>query len=306
MTKARVSIIILTYNSQRHMPALFASLAKLIYPDVEVIVVDNASTDGTVDWLQHQTVRPVDQLIVNKTNVWFAQGNNQGIKVATGEYIYICNDDIILTPTSITRLVERMQQDTHCAMVGGKMLKLIDGQPSKIFDSAGLILKRSGRAVNRGEQVADTGQYDSAEEVFGITGAGMLLRRSAITSECFDSDFVAYKEDVDLSWRLHRTGYTVWYEPTAVIYHARSIQQTTLAGRGQKSALIRAMSYRNHIWLLFKNLSLFDWLKRLPWLLPYECVKLGYVLIFEWSTLRMFPTMFRLLPKMIKKRQLAL
>ncbi len=307
-----VSIIVLTYNSARHLPALFASIAAQSYPAIELIVVDNASTDQTVSWLQTQTVRKIDQLILNAKNVWFDEANNQGIKAAHGELVYICNDDIVLDAQCLQKLVQRIQQSEQIGLVGGKMLKLIDGQPSTIIDSAGLVLRRSGQAINRGEQEVDTGQYQQAERIFGITGAGMLLRRNALEQVkhrssdylggYFDEDFVAYKEDVDLSWRLQRAGWEVWYDPDALIYHARSIQHTTLQGRQQKSPLIRAMSYRNHWWTLVKNLSAAEWLKRLPWLLPYECAKLGYALVCEWSTLRIIPQTIAGFPRMLRKR----
>lgn len=299
MTQPTVSIVILTYNSARHLPALFQSIREQTYQGLEVVVVDNASTDGTVLWLQQQTILPTIQLICNDNNVWFAQGNNQGIARAGGDYIYVCNDDIILAATTLERLVRRMQHNKRIGLVGGKMLKLIDGKRSQVIDSAGIIMYRSGRAVNRGEQEADTGQYNRTEEVFAITGAGMLLRRIALDRvkhgliEYFDNDFVAYKEDIDLSWRLQRAGYTVWYEPSAVIYHARTIQQTTLAGRPDKSSLIRAISYRNHLWMLCKNLTGTELLKRLPWLLPYECAKLVYACLWERSTIRLFPQTLR-------------
>ncbi len=307
MTQPIVSLVVLSYNSARHLPALFASIRAQTYQPLEVIVVDNASTDGTVTWLTQQQIVSDVKLILNEKNVWFAQGNNQGIQQATGEFIYICNDDIVLTSTAIERLVQRMNQDSSIGLVGGKILKLIEGKPSQVIDSAGIILHRSGRAENRGEQEADTGQYNTAEPIFGITGAGMLLRRSALervkhgTSEYFDTDFVAYKEDIDLSWRLRRSGLTVWYEPTAVVYHARTIQRTSLVNRHDTSKLIRAMSYRNHLWLLFKNLTAADLIKRLPWLLPYECAKLAYACLGEWSTLRILPQALRGYATMRKK-----
>lgn len=308
MTAAKVSIVILTYNSERHLPVLLHSIREQTYQPLEVIVVDNASQDGTVHWLEQQTVLPGVQLIRNLHNDWFARGNNIGIAAAHGDYIYICNDDIMLTTTAIERLVRRLEQSERTALVGGKMLKLIKGKPSHVIDSAGLVMYRSGRTINRGEQEADTGQYDLPAAVFGITGAGMLLRRSALDTiqhqpgEWFDNDFVAYKEDIDLSWRLHTAGYDVWYEPSVIIYHARTIQQTSLASRSDQSSLIRALSYRNHIWLLCKNLTALELVKRLPWLLSYECVKLAYACLCEWSTLRILPQTVAGIPGMLRKR----
>ncbi|EKD78570.1 MAG: hypothetical protein ACD_41C00320G0001, partial [uncultured bacterium] len=95
MTQPIVSLVVLSYNSARHLPALFASIRAQTYQPLEVIVVDNASTDGTVTWLTQQQIVSDVKLILNEKNVWFAQGNNQGIQQATGEFIYICNDDIV-------------------------------------------------------------------------------------------------------------------------------------------------------------------------------------------------------------------
>jgi GT2 family glycosyltransferase len=303
-----VSIIILTYNSRRHLPALLQSIADQTYPAIELIVVDNASGDDTVAYVRSQTIRNIDQLIANPTNDWFARGNNIGMQASRGEYIYICNDDVVLAPDCIARLVAVLERTGQCAMIGPKVLKLIDGKPAAVFDSAGLMQYRSGRVVNRGENTADTGQYNQPQSVFGITGAAMLLRRSALEraryeQEYFDEDFVAYKEDVDLSWRLQRLGYSVLYEPTAIAYHARSMQQHSLRQRQQTRATIRAYSYRNHGWTLIKNLTWSELCKRSVWLIPYECAKLAYVFVREWSTVAILPQCLRGAPRMWRKRR---
>lgn len=305
---AVVSCIILTYNSRRHLERLLQSLHSQTYQFLEVMVVDNASSDDTVTYLREQKIRPLDQLICNPTNDWFAKGNNIGIHQAHGEYIYICNDDIAFTPTYFERLVAYAEQHPECGLMGGKLLKLKDGQPAQIFDSAGLQRYRSGKVINRGENEVDRGQFDTAETVFGITGAGMLLRRTVLEkiryqNEYFDEDFIAYKEDIDLSWRIRRAGYTVWYEPTAVAYHARTVQQHSWRERRLTREVIRAYSYRNHMWTLVKNLTGREFLVTLPWLLPYECAKLGYIMFAEWSTVRHLPELVHGLPRMWRKRQ---
>ncbi len=303
-----LSIIVLTYNSRRHLKPLLESIAKQTYQPIELIVVDNASSDDTVAYLREQKVRPVDQLIVNSTNEWFAAGNNRGIRQAKGDYLYICNDDIVLTKQYCQTLVEVLEDKPECAMVGGKLLKLSFGIMTSQIDSAGLVRLRSGQVINRGENLADRGQYNKAEEIFGITGAGMLLRRSALEKikyhdEYFDEDFVAYKEDIDLSWRLRRAGFTIWYEPQAVGYHARSMRRLSLSHRKNTSAVIRGYSYRNHWWTLFKNLSLVEAVRQSPWLLPYEFSKFVYLVFAEWSTLRYCPQILRGLPRMLAKRK---
>lgn len=307
----RVSIIILTYNSLEHLPDLFQSIAVQTHPDIELIVIDNASQDGTVAWLKQQTMLKLDHLVCNPTNVWFAKGSNQGIILASGEFILLCNDDVILEAKYIAKLVLRMHKDAQCGLAGGKILKLTKTNGQSIVDSAGLESAWSGRVVNRGENRPDIGQFDQPEEVFGITGAVMLLRRSALESiryqdkthdEYIDEDFVAYKDDVDVSWRLERAGYTIWYEPAAVAHHARTIQQTDLAQRHIKPSIIRAYSYRNHIWLLVKNLSFTDFILRAPWMLPYEFAKFLYICVAEWSTVKIIPQLISKLPTIWRKR----
>lgn len=306
---ALVSCIILTYNSRSHLPTLLQSIRDQKYPRIEVIVVDNASSDDTISYLKTQQILPIDQLICNSTNEWFARGNNRGIHNAHGEYIFVCNDDVVLTPTFLEILAQYLDSHPTCGMIGGKLLKLHGSEyrGEQLIDSAGLMRHRSYRMVNRGEQVVDHGQYDRAEEVFGITGAAMLLRREALeavryNNEYFDEDFIAYKEDCDLSWRIRRLGFTIWYEPKAVAYHARSVQQRSLQGRKNISQIVRAYSYRNHLWMLIKNIRVGEFFISIPWILPYECGKLAYILVAEWSTLRTVSTILHGIQRMIAKR----
>ncbi|MDP3971190.1 MAG: glycosyltransferase family 2 protein [bacterium] len=302
-----VSIIVLSYNSKKHLPALFTSLAAQTYSDIEIIVVDNDSQDGTVEWIEGQSILQPTNLIANKTNEWYAKGNNQGIKVAKGDYVIFCNDDVVLKNNHVELLVEVFKKQPDAGMVGGKLLKLTKQDDQSIVDSAGLIMERSRNVLNRGENDIDKGQYDLMEEVFGITGALMMVSRHAIESvkygdNFFDADFIAYKEDVDASWRMHRAGFQVWYQPQAVAYHARTIQKTSLASRSNKPAIIRGYSYRNHIWTLIKNEDLKSFILDSWAIIPYEFVKLFYVLIREWSTLSYILETIKGIPKMRAKR----
>ncbi len=311
-----ISVIILSYNSRHHLPALFRSLATQTYQSIEYIVVDNASADGTVDWIRQQTILPITKLVANQTNDWFAKGNNKGIKVAGGEYIMFCNDDIVLDPDCIMHLMRTMVTDSAIGLIGGKLLKLTPAEVEKgelltiderMIDSAGIELHRSRRASNRGENDIDTGQYNSPQEIFGITGALMLASRTAIQkiqyeNEFFDEDFIAYKEDVDVSWRMHRAGFKVYYEPTAVAYHARTVQNAALASRKTVSQIIRAYSYRNHLWMIYKNSSVLELLQHSVWILPYEVCKFTYILVTEWATLKQLPVIIHGLARMKRKR----
>ena len=303
----QVSIIVLAYNSREHLPALFESLAAQTYPNIQVVVVDNASSDETLAWVQRQDILKVD-ILANETNDWYAKGNNAGIQLCTGEYIVFCNDDVALEPTCIAEMVQVFTEKPQAGMVGGKLLKMhTDDSGKHIIDSAGLVMHRSRKVVNRGENLPDTGQFETYQKMFGITGALMMISRSAYTTvsidgECFDNDYVAYKEDVDLSWRMWRHGLEVWYQPQAVAYHARSIQQASLAERTTKPEIIRAYSYRNHIWTLLKNERLTSFVKDAWAIVPYEIAKLLYILFREPKLLRTLSQIMRGIPTMRRKR----
>lgn len=296
--KLLVSIIILTYNSQRHLPALFTSLAKQTYQPLEIIVVDNASHDTTVLWIQEQTILKIKHLIANTTNDWYCKGNNAGIAVATGEYILFCNDDVTLEPNFVERLVQTMQTDETIGMVGGKLLRLTKRDSYPILDTAGLTMYRSRRVVNRGENEVDQGQYNTTEEVFGISGAVMMVSKKAITlvqhnNQFFDEDFIAYKDDVDVSWRMRLAGFKIMYVHNAVGYHARSIQHGTLDQRLVKPEIIRGYSYRNHLWTVIKNETGKTFFSACPWIIVYELSKFLYLLVREPSTLRYLSQVFK-------------
>lgn len=290
MQNPLVSIIILTYNSQRHLQTLFTSLAKQTYQPIEIIVVDNASQDTTVNWIQQQTILKIDQLIANTTNDWYCKGNNAGIRVAKGEYILFCNDDVALEPTFVQHLVKTMVADATIGMAGGKLLKLTKSSEQPIIDTAGLIVYRSRRVINRGENEIDQGQYNETKQVFGISGAVMMVSRKAISlvqnkGQFFDEDYVAYKDDMDVSWRMHLAGLKIVYVHNAVGYHARTIQHSTLGQRTTKPQIIRGYSYRNHLWTLIKNETWSTFLLAAPWIITYELSKFAYLLIRERATL---------------------
>lgn len=316
MNPPLVSFIILSYNSRKHLPALFESLAKQSYQSIEYIIVDNASSDETIEWINHQSIIPITKCIANTTNEWFAKGNNHGVRFAQGEFIVFCNDDMILDPECISRLMKTMLADTTIGLIGAKLLKLTSEEVEKgelmeiadrTIDSAGILLHRSYRANNRGENEIDRGQYNTPQEIFGITGALMLVSRKAFKAiqydnEFFDEDFIAYKEDVDVSWRMHRAGFTVYYQPEALAFHARTVQNVALVNRKNTTEIVRAYSYRNHLWTIYKNSSLPELLRYSLWIVPYEICKFVYILIAEWTSLKQLPTIIKGLARMKRKR----
>lgn len=332
MAYPNVSIHIATWNSMRFLPELLASIMGQTYRDFNVLVIDNASTDGVEAFLKKQY--PEVAFIRNARNLGLCAAHNQGIRYATlhwpqtqlaGRFILLANPDAILTPTFLEELMSATQAHPEVASFGGKLLRAFgENVGDEVFkevvrsdriDSVGLNPHRNRTVTDRGAGELDRGQYEEQENVFGISGALALYRASALEEirfgdEVLDQDFFAYKEDVDLAWRLQHAGWDALYIPSAVAYHYRGVYGPQMSGlwkyvrphRG-KSSLRNFFSTRNHWLLLLKNLKVVNFLFCFPWVLTYEFGRLMYVLVFERSGWRAFRQTVSLLPRMWKKRQ---
>jgi GT2 family glycosyltransferase len=183
--------------------------------ELEIIVVDNASTDGSVRWLErhHGDVR----LLKLDCNQGFAGGNNAGLKIARGEFIAFLNNDAIADARWLEFLVGAVECDSR---LGGVASKILFRSSPGVINSAGIVLYRDGRGGDRGLGEADNARFQERAEVFGPCGAGMLLRRQLIEEVGgFDERFFLYYEDLDLAWRARLRGWRFTYEPRAVAYH---------------------------------------------------------------------------------------
>ena len=307
--------------------------------DFSVTVVDNASTDGVIDYLRQH--HPEVVILRNARNLGFARAHNQAIALArarwskrfhginheTGDqYVLVTNPDLILESDFLECLVAAADTHPESGSVGGKLLKivaeragdvLVAPRQTNIIDSTGLKIGRSRRVVERGAGEEDQGQY-SGGRVFGISGALALYRVSALDDvrfddEYFDDDFFAYKEDIDLAWRLQLRGWQAWYDPRAVAYHYRaaagSVRRTPLVAlreRHKKSAFVNFLSTRNHLLLLWKNDDWSNRFRHLLWIVPYELGRLLLVIFTEPRTFTAYLSALRLLPRMREKRAYSL
>ncbi|MDX1613304.1 MAG: glycosyltransferase family 2 protein [Candidatus Promineifilaceae bacterium] len=211
-----VSILILNYNSMTHLQTNLDSVFALDYPAdrMEIILVDNDSTDGSVAWVAEQY--PPVKIVQNKQNLGFAAGNNAGAAAATGEWLAILNPDTRVRPDWLQELVRPTQQDPAVTSVASKMLNW-DGTAVDFGDAA-INFMSWGNQPGIGEP--DLGQFQRPKPLLFACGGAMLIRRSVFLEvEGFDPDFFAYFEDVDLGWRLWLLGYRIVYAPQAVVYH---------------------------------------------------------------------------------------
>lgn len=291
-----ISIIILNFNGKRYMEKCIMSVAAQTYRDFEVIVVDNASVDGSVEYLESHF--PWVRIVRNSENLGFAGGTNSGIKQAQGEYILTLNNDTQIDKRFLECLVGPMQSNKSVGMCASKML-FPDGR----INSTGICISRSGAAWDRGMSEPDEGQYDSPEDVFGpCAGAALYRKRMLDDIGLFDEDFFLYMEDVDLAFRGRLAGWRCAYVPQAKVYHIHG----GTAGFG--SDLSVYYGNRNVIWYTVKNLPTGILLTSLPWIIVRNLAVVPYYALRGQGRviLKSKIDAVRGLPAILKKRGLVM
>src|ERR1700684_3150016 len=253
-----VSVTLVTYNSGRFIKRCLESVLEQKYPNLEVIIVDNASTDGTVDLLEQFS--DTCQIHYNDENIGFAAAQNQAIGLSSGEWVLTLNPDVLLLPNFIQSLVDAGQIDPKVGSVCGKLLTILanfDLPDRQLVDSTGIYFTPMLRHLDRGSQEVDNGHYLNFEYVFGATAAAALYRRQmiddiSILGEFFDPDFFVYREDADVAWRAQLMGWRCIYTPLARGYHVRNVLP------GNRRALppeINMHSVKNRFLMRIKNIS---------------------------------------------------
>lgn len=302
----KVSVIVLLYNGQKYLPACLEAVKNQTFKDLEVLIIDNASKESSAQWLKNNY--PEFILLEQKENLGYCRGNNLGIRKSHGEYVLCLNQDIILEPNFIAELTNFMDSHPKVGATTGRLNRwdFENNQKTDQIDSLGLKIFKTGRVVDWGQWEKDFIIPTTPTEVFGVSGAAPFYRRSALEdikfqADYFDSDFFAYKEDVDLACRLRWRGWRAYLVPQAVGYHDRSVSQNTnlLKNRRQKSQFANYHSCRNHLFYLLKN-----WPLHLIFpMLFYESTKLFYILFFEPKTLIAFLDFVVKSVKMLAKRR---
>jgi GT2 family glycosyltransferase len=247
-----------TYNSEAVLAPCLESVAALDYRPLEVIIVDNASADGTTEILRR--FEPGFRVIFNQENRGFAGGQNQAINAAQGDWVLSLNPDVLLPPNFVSELVRVGEQNPAVGSLTGKLLRWQPQEASpcsQVIDSTGIHFLRNLRHLDRGSEELDHGQYENCEYVFGATGAAALYRRQmvedvSLDGQFFDEDFFAYREDADLSWRAQLMGWQCLYVPTAVAWHVRRVTPERFH---QLPLAINWHSVKNRFLMRAKNIS---------------------------------------------------
>jgi GT2 family glycosyltransferase len=288
-----VSVVILNFNGRRYLEACLSSMAAQTYRDFEVIVVDNASQDGSAEYLETQF--PWVKVIKNRANLGFAGGSNEGIRHACGDLILTLNNDTRAESRLIEYLIRPMLSDKRVGACAAKML-LPDGR----INSAGICISRSGAAWDRGMFEPDRGQYDYQHEVFGACAGAALYRKEMLDEiGLFDEDFFLYLEDVDLAFRAKLAGWKCIYVPEAVVYHHHG----GTAGFGSDLAIYYVN--RNVIWYAVKGFPTGLLLVFLPWMVGRNLAVIPYYALRGKGMIILRSKLDALLglPRMLKKRK---
>lgn len=250
-TEPFCSVIIVTYNGRNLLERFLPSVEKLDYQNYEVIIVDNASTDGSRTFIKSDY--PHFGLVRSAKNFGTAEGSNLGLPHAKGEYILWLSNDMELDPSLLRWLVETAESSPEIGICTCKMRRITaKGKKLNIIDSVGGDLDILGFPSARGINEPDKGQLDKTSEVFFSFGGAMLIKREVINKiGAYDPTFFTLADDIDLCWRAHLIGYKVVAQPKAVLYHRVSATLGTIFGRSKK----RYMSERNTFRMLLKNYS---------------------------------------------------
>lgn len=283
MSKPCVSVIVLNYNGLKNnfLPNCIASLNNQTYENIQIIVVDNFSTDTSIEYIK-QTY-PHITLIQNQENVGFCRGNNIGYYHAIGDYILFANNDTIFYNDTIANLIEGIQIRDDIGMISPKIIRPVKEESDQVvLDSAGLMLKRDFMLRDRGFGEFDREEFNQPTYIFAPCGAAAFYKRETLESiiedgMVWDENFYAYYEDGDLAWRAHRNGWKCVYYPTAVIIHYRG--GSSDHNFFSKPLQFKVHTIKNRYLMIVKNASLRQIIIHSPILFYRELLIWGYLLL---------------------------
>jgi hypothetical protein len=224
MSEPRVFIILVNWNGKAVTLDCLDSLATISYKSFRIVVVDNASTDGSVQAIRE---RHGDDVIVleQRENLRFAGGNNIGIKYALeqgAKMLCLLNNDTTVDSEFLSHLVNRIEANDKIGMVAPKIY--YHDEPHRIWFAGGEISMWTGTMKHTGIRENDNGQHDVSREIDYSTGCCILTRREVVEKVgMFDESFFMYGEDADWSMRVRRAGYSIVYEPKARVWHKLSV-----------------------------------------------------------------------------------
>ena len=307
----KLTVHLVAWNGEKYISHLFESLKKQTYTDWKLVILDNGSTDNTLEKIKKEIQDfPVEvDLIKGKDNMGFAGGHNNLISnfgLQISDYVLLLNQDMYLDPDCIEKMVQFMDEHKDAAVVSPRLMRwnFENKKFTNKIDTLGLKVMRSRRVIEKytGKDWDDKKSkmelshrtQGEAMEVFGVSGAFPMFRKSVIDKTgLFDELYFLYKEDVDLAYRLRIAGYKAFVLLDTVAYHDRSAEGLEKIGdsiavknKTKQSEWVKYHSYKNHLMTLYKNEFWQNFLLDVILIKWYELKKFGYFLLFDRSVLK--------------------
>jgi GT2 family glycosyltransferase len=302
-------VAIATFNSERYIRRCLDAVLDQQGVALEVIVLDNASTDGTRKILKDFKGR-IRKLLCSR-NLGFAEGQNRAIEASTAEWVLTLNPDVLLEPGFIRTLVDAGESDPGAGAVCGKLLSIGPGFepfPEPRIDSTGIYFTPSMRHFDRGWHHPESEYSEGMEYVFGASAAAALFRRRMIEDvqvegSFFDPDFFVYREDADVAWRAQLLGWRCIYTPAATAWHVRT---ATPGNRRSVPAVVNMHSVKNRFLMRIKNTT--AGVGRRCWLpmTARDLVVFGGSILWEPSSLKAFWRLCQCLPRALRQRRIIM
>lgn len=298
------AIVILNWNGLPHLQRFLGSVVDNSPREAEVIVADNGSSDGSIEWIE-QNFEGVRVIRLDQ-NYGYAGGYNKALEQVDADIFVLLNSDVETPQGWLEPLVEELEADAKIAALAPKIRSLEEPDKFEYAGAAGGYMDFLGYPFCRGRIMQsleqDKGQYNSSKQVFWASGACMVVRSDVFRQVGgFDADFFAHMEEIDLCWRMQSLGYKIISSPKSAVYH---LGGGTLA---QDSPRKLYLNYRNNLSMLYKNYRKFDMILALAIRFGFDLASLLVFLIqgkkdFAEALFQAYRDFRKALPELRKKR----
>ncbi|MEM2191863.1 MAG: glycosyltransferase family 2 protein [Archaeoglobaceae archaeon] len=289
----RTSFIVVNYNGEKTIEKCINSILNQSIKNFELLVIDNASKDKSIEYLQEMAKNGQLELIKNRENLGYIKAVNFGIETTNSEFIALINNDAFIKEDWLEQMLLASKDET-AGIFASKIL-----YPNGLINSAGHVIYRGFAVMERGWFEKDSGQYDDEVYVAGACGAAAFYRRKLFEDiGLFDEDYFMYNEDVDLSLRALLFGWKIRYVPKAVAYHLHS------ASTGFMSDFSVYYNSRNWVWSILKNVPTRVLIKEFPFFILRNLTSIAFfVAQGRFSILKSKLDALRDIRKVLKKRE---
>lgn len=273
MNLPRIGVVVLNWNGLAHLRTCLPSVLASRYPDFLVVLADNGSSDGSVDWVRQET--PQVKVVENGANLRFAEGNNAGCRRALAEgaeVLFLLNNDTWLDPGTLGHLGRGFAEDPRLGILGPRICYRHD--PDRIWYGGGLADLRWGRIAHRAIRRSAAGGHDPPGPTAWVTGCALAVRR-AVWEELngLDPAYYIYGEDVDFCLRARARGWSIRYDPAGRVLH-----EVSASVGGHLSRFKTYHKTRSQLQLFGRHARVRHWVTLAPALLARDALMLLYLL----------------------------